>query len=356
MTVLTAQWDPSWPHELTHRSVRVVRLPQPPERVMGTWHYMRELGRWLRQRRDQFDLLYVSQLKHDAYVAVRAGRSLNKPVVLRAAGAGTTGDCHWQTVGRCGRLIRRQTRHASAIVAPSSAIEAELIAAGYAAEQIVRIDSGVPLPEPPSPERRRQARRTLAGANPAMSLADATRLVVFTGRLHDVKQLEVLITAWRQVVQRHQDVRLWLAGEGPERDALERQIRELRLQGLAALIGSFDCVEDLLFAADLFVLPSKEEGLSQSLLEAMAAGLPAVVSDIPGNRTLIDDRVHGLVVPVSDAAALADGVGRLLDAPAWRLQLGAAGRMRAAERYSLEQMVAKHLELLDRLLAGDSRR
>src|ERR1700690_4373317 len=87
-TIVTAQWEPQWPSEIVHRAVRVVRLAQSPERVLGTWQYMRELARWLQRHRDEYDLVYVSQLKHDAYVAVRSGRRLGFPVILRAAGAG----------------------------------------------------------------------------------------------------------------------------------------------------------------------------------------------------------------------------------------------------------------------------
>jgi glycosyltransferase involved in cell wall biosynthesis len=355
-TVLTARWDPHWPAESEHRSVHVVRLPQPAERVVGTWRYMRELAGWLRRHRELYDLIYVSQLKHDAYVAVRCGRRFGKPVVLRASGAGVTGDCHWHTIGRCGQRIRRETQRADAIITPSEAIETELLAAGYAAEKIVRLESGVPIPEPPpSSQRRHEARRTLGASNAAMGLADDTPLAVFTGRLHEGKRLDVLIAAWQQIVRSGRDARLWLVGEGPEHEALQRQIGDLGLSGKVSLVGAFDCVEDLLFAADLFVLPSREEGLSQALLEAMAAGRPVVASDIPGNRRAVDDGVQGLLTPVGDATALADAVEQLLDRPEWAWQLGAAGRKRVATEFSLARMVDEHLALFNRLLADRSR-
>ncbi len=354
-TVLTACWDPHWPAEIVHHSVRVVRLPQPVGRVVGTWRYMRELAGWLRRNRGLYDLIYASQLKHDAYVAVRCGQRFGKRVVLRASGAGATGDCHWQSVGRCGQRIRRQTRRAQAIIAPSAAIEAELRAAGYSAATTVRLESGVVLPEPPSSERRRKARQTLGASNAAMGLADDTPLAVFTGRLHEGKRLNVLIAAWWQVVRSGRDARLWLVGEGPEHEALERQIGESGLSGKVSLVGAFDCVEDLLFAADLFVLPSREEGLSQALLEAMAAGLPVVVSDIPGNRRAVTDGIQGIAVPMDDAAALAEAIERLLERPNLAMQLGAAGRWRVVTEFSLARMVDEHLALFGRLLAERSR-
>src|SRR5580698_6742066 len=83
-TVLTARWDPSWTSEIIHRGVRVVRLAQPRWRVWGTLCYLRQLRRWLRKHRDEFDMVCVSQLKHEAWVAVRSGRRSGFPVILRA--------------------------------------------------------------------------------------------------------------------------------------------------------------------------------------------------------------------------------------------------------------------------------
>ena len=353
-TILTAQWDPQWPREIVHRSVRVVRLPQAPDRVLGTWQYMRELAAWLRRHRGEFDVVYVSQLKHDAYVAVRAGRRLGFPVILRAPGAGLTGDCHWHETGRCGRRIRRRIRrlHPSrgAVIAPSPAIEAELLAAGFSAEQIVRLDSGVPIPEARTPESRRQARDNIAAANPALSLFTETPLAVYTGRLHEAKGLAHLVAAWSQVMRQRPSARLWLVGEGPQHAALEGQIQARSLSGRVVLVGSFDYVEDLLLAADLFILPSFEEGLSIALLEAMASGLPTVATDIPGNRLVVQNEVTGLLVPVGDAAALAKAAERVFAQPDWAAGLGAAARRRIEEHYSLDRMIDDHLTLFGRLV------
>ena len=363
-TILTARWDPHWPAEIVHRGVRVVRLPQSPRRFWGTLQYMRGLRDWLTQERGEFDLVYVSQLKHDAYVAVRAGRRGGFPVVLRAAGAGQTGDCHWHKIGRCGRRIRRQARRASAIVAPSPAIREELLAAGFPPDRVVLLANGVPLGPPPSDSRRAQARQAIAAANAALALPPGARLALYTGRLHEAKGLSELVTAWADVADRRldfarpdrpaPDARLWLVGEGPQREALARQIDSLGLGGRVVLTGSFDNVDDLLAAADLFVLPSHEEGMSVALLEAMAAGLPIVASDIPGNRGLIRDGVEGLLVPAGNPPALAQAIERILLDPAASAKLGAAARRRVEENFSLDRMVDEHLALFARLLQSSA--
>jgi glycosyltransferase involved in cell wall biosynthesis len=354
-TVLTALWDASWPAEIMHRSVRVVRLSQPSQRIWGTLHYLRNLAGWLRRHRDEFDLVYVSQLKHDAWLAVRSGRRGKFPVILRAAGGGLTGDCHWHTIGRCGMWIRRESYRAAAIVAPSPAICSELTTAGYRAEQVVHIANGVPAAPPQSAARQRQSRRVVAEANYALLLPEHAWLAVFTGRLDAVKGLADLVAAWQLVARQRGEARLWLVGEGPEHTRLVQQIEALGLTGRVVLAASFNPLDDVLQAADCFVLPSYEEGLSLALLEAMAAGLPIVASDIPGNRVAIRPNVDGLLVPPRDPTALAAAVDRVMTQPAWAETLGQAARQRVQEDFSLERMVQQHLELFDRVCSAPLR-
>jgi len=353
--IVTARWQSSWPEEITHHGVRVVRLAHPPLRIWGTLRYMRQLAVWMRKNRGEFDLAYVSQLKQDAYVAVRVGWQLGLPVVLRATGSGDIGDCHWHTTARCGMRIRRQSQRATAVVAPSPAIRDDLLAAGFSPSSVVLIPSGVPIGPRVSPARRRQARSTIGGANAALSLGPTTRLAVYTGRLHAGKGLAELVAAWTQVAARHADARLWLVGEGSEHAALVRQIGALGLSGRVVLPGSFDNVDDVLAAADLFVFPSESEGLSHALLEAMAVGLPVVASDIPGNAQAVRDGVEGLLVPPRDVAALAAAIEKILADPYRASLLGAAARLRVEECFSLDRMVDAHRDLFARLTgAGQS--
>ena len=343
VTILTAQWDPTWPGKMSFGDARLVRLPQTSRRFWGTLRYMRALGGWLRDHRGQYDLVYVSMLKHDAFTVLGAvGRDV--PVVLRAEGAGVSGDCRWQAQHWLGRLIRRRCRRAAALVAPSPAVREELLAAGYPAARVLYVPNGVQIPPPRKPEVQRAARHALAETHPAMFLPRGSPLAVYTGRLHEGKGLDRLLTAWKMVSARWPLARLWLAGDGPKRAALERQITALRLHGNVLLPGSFDSVEDFLAAADLFVFPSREEGMSLSLLEAMGAGLPLVASDIPGNRALVENGREGLLVPVDDAEALAAAIERLLEDQPLAVRLGQAARQRAAE-FTLTATVQRHLAL-----------
>jgi len=177
-------------------------------------------------------------------------------------------------------------------------------------------------------------------------------MALYTGRLHQDKGLAQLIQAWKLLGSRWPTARLWIAGEGPQHRELARQIEELDLQGRVLLAGVFDEIDELLSAADLFVLPSYEEGMSLALLEAMAAGLPVVASDIPGNRPLVSDGEQGLLVPPRDAAALAAAIDRIWNEADLAAQLGAAARDRAMSRFSLDRTLDQHLALFQNLLDG----
>ncbi len=349
-TVLTAQWEPGWPREIMHHGVRVIRIPQPSWRFYGTWRYQRGLAAWLTAHHGEFELAYVSMLKHSAYATLGVARRLHFPVVLRPEGAGLTGDCFWQLEANFGRRIKERCLTADAFIAPSRAIERELVVAGYPRERIHFAPNGVALRPPTDLATRRELRAALAEADPSLAVAPNAPVVLYTGRLHSAKGLATLISAWPHVNERWPEARLWIAGEGSERAALADQIASLGLSGRVILAGPFDQVDDLLQSADLFVLPSREEGMSIALLEAMSAGLPIVATRIEGNAALIESDQHGLLVPPDDALALGDAIVALLADREVAARLGAAARERVRECFSIERTAAAQLELFGSLV------
>jgi len=361
VTLLTARFDRRWPTEVTHRGMKVVRLFQPQTRWWGTWCYMRAVARWLQENRERFDLAYVSMFKHDAYAAVSVGKKLGFPVAIRAEGAGLTGDMHWQLGAVGGRRIKRRCFEAAAFIAPSLMIHREIVAAGYPRGRIHYLPNGVALPaeeetsQYPAPQATRDAaRHSLEQALPQLAIPDGAPLALYTGRLHHAKGLDDLVRAWAIVVEQYPNARLWIAGEGEYSTELEAQIRECGLEDTVVLAGAFDTVDELLTAADVFVLPSHEEGMSLSLLEAMAVALPVVASDIPGNRNLVDHEKHGLLVPPGEAEPLAEAIARLFADRDLGAHLGREARDRVAAEFSLEIMGQRHLDLFNDLLSETS--
>lgn len=349
--IVTAQWERDWPVDVVHREVPVVRIPNPTARGWGTLRYMIGLNRWLRMHRSEIDVVYVSMLKHDAYTAVKTLESTPVPVVVRAEGAGATGDCRWHETGRFGMRIRRCCRDADRLVAPSAAIVSEMLAAGFEHHQIEQIVNGVAMPPPRQKNTRAEARAALAEVNRDLAVEESAPVVVYTGRLDAAKGLHELIRAWPRVLACYPTARLWMVGEGADREELDATIRDCEVRPQVAMPGAFDDVQDVLNAADLFVLPSHQEGISISLLEAMAAGVPVIASDIPGNRAVIEPGLHGLLVPPRDVASLSQAIVDSLAQPLAAADRAANGRWRVEHEFSLDRMAHRHLELFREVIA-----
>jgi glycosyltransferase involved in cell wall biosynthesis len=140
-----------------------------------------------------------------------------------------------------------------------------------------------------------------------------------------------------------------IAGDGPEREQLETEARQLGLASSVEFLGERNDIPDLIRSSDLFVLSTRSEGLPMSVLEAMAAGLPVVASEVGGIPELVDAET-GVLVPPEDPAALSTAVERLLADQGLRARLGAAGRARAEERFDLESWGRAHIRLYEREL------
>jgi glycosyltransferase involved in cell wall biosynthesis len=194
---------------------------------------------------------------------------------------------------------------------------------------------------------REEARRRFGLPENATVLGSVGRLAAQKGQID-------LIEALPAIAARHPEVRLLIAGEGPERPALEERIRHLGLEERAALLGHVEEVPAFLRALDVFVLPSLWEGLPLALLEAMAMGLPVVASRAIGIAEAIDHGACGLLVAPRDREAMAQAVVSVLDDPGRAARLGAAARRRVLERHTLEAVAGRMDALYRRILGGTS--
>jgi glycosyltransferase involved in cell wall biosynthesis len=176
---------------------------------------------------------------------------------------------------------------------------------------------------------------------PRPRLAHAPAVVGAVANLRFVKGLDVLVSAAAMLTSAHPALTFRVGGEGEHRPDLERQISEVGLAERFALPGTARDVPGFLGALDVAVLPSRAEGMSNALLEYMAAGRPIVATAVGATPELIADGEHGLLVPPGDAPALAGAIGRLLREPELARRLGAAARRRARERYSRAAMVQR---------------
>jgi L-malate glycosyltransferase len=206
---------------------------------------------------------------------------------------------------------------------------------GFGGRAIQTIDNGIEAARYLESRDRHALRRRL-GLDPRR------RYVISVARFHPVKDHATLIRAFEQVAAARPDVDLLLAGDGPLRADLERQVAEAGICSRVRFLGVRNDVADLLRAADLFVLTSRSEAASITLLEAMASSLPLVVTAVGGNPEIVRDGVEGVLVPRGDAAAAARALGRLLDDPCAAREMGMAGRARVIERFTLEATVNQY--------------
>jgi sugar transferase (PEP-CTERM/EpsH1 system associated) len=173
---------------------------------------------------------------------------------------------------------------------------------------------------------------------------------VIVARLSPEKDHATLLRAAARVVRTDPSFRLEVAGDGPCREDLHRLAGELGLAGCVRFLGAVRDVPALLARAGLFVLSSVSEGVSLTLLEAMAAGLPVVATRVGGNPEVVADGTTGLLVPATDADALAGALRVLWRDPETARSLGAAGRLRAEHHFDVRAMVAAY----ERLYRGNN--
>jgi glycosyltransferase involved in cell wall biosynthesis len=166
------------------------------------------------------------------------------------------------------------------------------------------------------------------------------------GRLVYEKGHEFLIEATGIAARSHPDIFTGICGGGPLRKQLMEQITALNLEEKVRLLGQWENINELLAAADIFVLPSRWEGLPMALLEAMMANLPVIATRVEGVEEVIEDGVHGLLVPLEDVNGLAKAILQLSTAPEQRRRMGAAARLRVLNSYTADQMCGQYLTIM----------
>lgn len=186
--------------------------------------------------------------------------------------------------------------------------------------------------------------------------ADDVVVLGTVGRLVAVKNQQLLLRAIHSLVSARPELsatlRLVMVGDGPERGPLTELADKLGLSDMIWLAGDRDNVPEMLRSMDIFVLPSLGEGISNTLLEAMATGLPAIASAVGGNPELVETGVNGLLFPSEDADALAAAIAELTDNRSQRRAMGQAAADRIRQSFNWERTVENYLALYDLLLTA----
>ncbi|MBF6619477.1 MAG: glycosyltransferase [Patulibacter sp.] len=320
----------TWPDDLRDAGVRVIELDRARRSDPRGW------GPLITELRGT-DVLHAHMFTPGVCAAV-LGPSVGVPVTIAHEHA-------WaHTGGRRQPLIERRVvaPRCTAMIACSVAVRDRMVEQdGLPADRVVVLPNGI-VPRSPTPARDVRSELGIPAGAP---------LVGSVGALREIKRFDVLIDAIDRVRRQRPDVRLLIAGDGDERTALEQQIARLGLEDVVRLLGARSDVPDVAAALDVAVSSSDSEASPLAVMEYMEGGRAIVATRVGGVPELIEDGVHGRLVPRRDPDAMAAAIVALLDAPEDRARLGAAAHQRCKDEFRLDVMVDRLERFYERLVA-----
>lgn len=319
----TPAWRPPRPDVLS------VRLPVWS--LQRAWCFLAMLLFWAWRHRQRTEILHAHSVSLGV-IACIVGWLTRAPVVVKVPSWKSLESVRGPGVGR---WVRRWiVGHASRIVAVSEELREAAVREGFAPDRVVVIPNGVDLDGSGSADDSDRLKAEVVGAASAF-------VVLFVGRLVEEKAVDRLLRVWAALPEGRQV--LLIVGDGALRRSLETMAHALGVAATVRFLGHRPDVYRFYAMADVFVLPSATEGLSNALLEAMATGLPVVASDVGGNRGVLTSG-SGILVDWRDVPACASALARLLEDGELRRQLGAAA-LRRAQVFAIDSIVERYRDL-----------
>jgi glycosyltransferase involved in cell wall biosynthesis len=298
-----------------------------------------QVVRAVRPRLRRADVLHAHIASLPTLAAILAARLDGKPALCKAAVADDRSDLgELERQGNGGRLIAWMTKTClQCWIATTQAVENALIRTGVRPDHIVRIPNGIELSD-----RNSSSSRIL-------------HRFLYLGRLstNTHRDIPTLIKAFEKLTEELPNAELALVGGGDLLEATRLHVEDSTARTRIHTPG-FEAPDKWLAWADCFVLPSRREGLSNALLEAMAAGLPCIANDIPPNREVLEDGAAGELVPVGDVTALVDAMRRIACDTSHVKKLCHRANMRLVRYYGMDIVASQYRGLYDRLLQKKS--
>lgn len=264
----------------------------------------------------------------DSYIAGFAGKfSFNRPLIVRTRHLALpiTSTFSYKYL-------------ADIVVTVSEYVKNYLIKKGIDPKKIFAVPTGVNL-EKFAPDRVKALLRA------ELKLKEDVPLIGTVAVLRRKKGHHLLIEAIPKVLKHIPNAVFVFVGEGPQRKNIEDKIRQYGISENVIMLGHRDDIPEILKSIDIFVLPTQQEALGTSFLEAMAMCKPVIGSDVDGVREVVDDGVNGYLVPPENASALAEFIIKLLKDKKRAIQMGIEGRKKVENKYTVEKMCQGMLEL-----------
>lgn len=280
---------------------------------------------YLWPKRKSFDIIHAHTMEWPAIVAAKLGKSLNKKVIVKDSTMNG-----FKSLSRYpqGKKLQQLIIQQCSFVAMTGIIEANLIREGVPKEKITRIPNGIEIPQ-------QYKQHTAAGT-----------MVLFVGNLYQqpAKGVDILLRAWKIVSAEIPGTVLQVVGDG-DLDAYNAYAQQSGIQHSVQFLGRQQQVQQYYDAASVFVLPSRREGMSNALIEAMAYGLPCIASTVSGSVDLIEDGVNGILVPVADVTALAQSIIHVLRNPELAAKMGQQARQTIQQKATMEVVAGEYINL-----------
>lgn len=332
----TRPFHESWvADDLERAGVTVLRLDRRGRIAPGA---LLRLARFLRS--EGIDVVHAHKLGSSTWASLLAPLAGVPVVVAHEHGSAFT--------SRVERVLHRHVvgRRASAVVAVSSADARSLTGINRVPAGRIRV-----IPNGITPRLAVSGH----GVREELAIAAGVPVVATLAVLRPEKALDVLVQAAAILRARHPQLRVLVAGEGPDRSRLERLIANQGIESVVTLLGQRSDVFAVLDAADVTVCCSDREGSPLSVIEYMASGSAIVATRVGGIPDLIEDGAHGLLVEPRDPTALAASIDRLLGDPGLRDRLGASAHERQSRELGAEQMIRRFEDLYLELFAASGR-
>lgn len=336
--IVAANLSGATPFEVRN-DIPIYRIPCPRA---GEWQvpgFYASVARFLVAHRSDFDVLHAHGTLRHGIVSLM-GRLLSLPTLVKIAMADS--DIAFQRQGRTwGRLNRTMIRKFDIVIATTPPMVDECLSQGLRSDRIGLIPNGVDTDVFRPPQHDKAALRGALGL-------PQTPLVTYVGILNPRKNIDGLLRIWRDAVTRGAPGTLVLVGPKSSEAFycnLMDFIRAEDLERRTVLLGRLDSVVSILQASDVFLFPSKQEGMANAVLEAMACGVPCIVSESAGASALVTHGINGLVAPVADESRFADLLTSLLSDRAKQETLSLASRRTVVDRFSLTVIAKQYVEL-----------
>jgi glycosyltransferase involved in cell wall biosynthesis len=330
-----------------HRDGFVIyRVPQIGPGKMKTFTFTLSAILTLLRFSPSYDILHAHLAFSPAVAAAVAGKLLGTRVIVKFGNSDAFGDIQRSQKTWRGRLrlsiLRRWT---DVCIALDAMMENEILTAGFLRERVIRMDNAIDAQQFVPCLDKSSAKKAFD-----MLALENKVVALYVGRLTSQKALPVLLHAMQRALLAAPNLHLLMLGQGEEEDALIGLADELGLQQNVTFVGYIDDVRPYLNVADLFVLPSLAEGVSNSLLEAMSCGLACIATQVGGIAEVLSDGDCGLLVPPGNIEALANCLIRLSSNSNERIQLGTKARQRILARYDIRIVGSRYQHLYQRLL------